>query len=86
MRICLTSGSNTRIAGTRDFKELGLEISSKIKVRNTARKKKEIIVFTGIFAIACVLQFLIIFNVKLPRYADLMESLLKSMTGYSGGA
>jgi hypothetical protein len=51
-----------------------------------AKKKKEIIVCTGIFAIACLLQFLIIFNVKLPRYADLMESLLKSMTGYSGGA
>jgi uncharacterized membrane protein YesL len=48
-------------------------------------KKMEIIFCTSIFAIAFVLQFLFVFNVKLPSYADLAENILKSIAGYSGG-
>jgi putative effector of murein hydrolase len=46
-----------------------------------AKKKKTIIFCTGVFAIALVLQFLLILNVPLPRYADLFELVVKGITG-----
>lgn len=42
---------------------------------------KTIIFCTSIFVIAFILQFLIIFNVPLPRYADIFESIVKIITG-----
>ncbi|MPM76947.1 hypothetical protein SDC9_123946 [bioreactor metagenome] len=49
-----------------------------------AKEKKTILICTGFIALAFVLQFLIIFDVHLPRYADLLEGVLKNITGYSG--
>ena len=49
-----------------------------------AKNKKTIIFCTGVFAVAFVLQFLIIFNVKLPKYADLFEAVVKVIIGSSG--
>jgi len=50
-----------------------------------AKNNKTIILCTSGYVIAFVLQFLIIFSVQLPRYADILEGILKSITGYSGG-
>jgi hypothetical protein len=44
--------------------------------------KKGIILCTGVFAVAFAFQILIICDVKIPRYADIMEGLLKIMTGH----
>lgn len=49
-----------------------------------AKNKKAIIFCFSVFTIAFILQFLIIFNVELPRYADVLEGILKGITGYSG--
>ena len=49
-----------------------------------AKNKKAVIFCTSVFAIAFVLQFLIIFGVQLPRYADVIEGIFKSITGYQG--
>jgi len=49
-----------------------------------AKQKKTIIFCTGIFIIAFALQILITFNVELPRYADVLEGILKHATGYPG--
>lgn len=46
--------------------------------------KKTIIFCTSVFIIAFVLQFLIVFGVELPRYADLFEIIVKSIAGLSG--
>ncbi len=48
------------------------------------KKKKAIFFCTALFVIAIVLQFLIIFQVELPRYADLFEFILNSITGKRG--
>ena len=50
-----------------------------------ANDKKAVITCTAIFALAFVLQLLIILGVELPRYADLLEGALKAVTGYSRG-
>ena len=43
------------------------------------KKIKSIIICTSIFTIAFVLQFLIIFGVKLPRYGDVIENAIRSI-------
>ena len=48
-------------------------------------KQKKVTIFcTGIFLVAFVLQFLVIFDVKLPRYSTLIEDVVKSVVGHLG--
>jgi len=47
------------------------------------KNKKIIIICTSIFVFAFVLQFLIILDVQLPKYADWMEAVVK-IVGYPG--
>lgn len=49
-----------------------------------AKNKKTIIVCTSGFVIAFALQFLIIFDIQLPRYGEVLEGILRGVTGYSG--
>lgn len=51
-----------------------------------AKDKKALIFGVGVFAIAFVLQILIIFDVQLPRYADVISGIIKITTGYQGEA
>ena len=49
-----------------------------------SKQKKAIIFCTGVFLVAFVLQFLVIFDVKLPRYAEIIEGIVKSVVGPMG--
>ena len=49
-----------------------------------SKSKKAIFFCTGFFALAFILQFMIIFRVELPRYADLFQTFYDFITGKGG--
>jgi hypothetical protein len=49
-----------------------------------SKNKKAILLCTGFFSLALVLQLLIIFRVELPRYADIFLSIFNYITGKQG--
>ncbi|GEM_PF-1985934 len=49
-----------------------------------SKSKKAIFFCTGFFALAFILQVLIIFKVELPRYADLFQTIYDFITGKGG--